>query len=212
MDMGSYLDFVITLFFAFGVAFEVPIATIILVWMGITTPASLKAKRPYVIVGAFVVGMFLTPPDVISQTLLALPMLALFEIGLFFSQGFVRKKDEEEVEDETEETVSVKTQNTPAHRAEANKLIGSDLDPAAGVDDPDRFVPLTDEEMEAELDKIEAAELAELNAAQMLEKVQALRDAGEVEQARDLLYQVLEEGDADQRRVARNILAQLDTP
>ena len=72
-DIAKYLDFVLKMFFAFGVAFEVPIATIILVAAGITTPESLAAKRPYLIVGAFVVGMMLTPPDVISQTLLALP-------------------------------------------------------------------------------------------------------------------------------------------
>lgn len=84
-DIGEYLDFVLTLFFAFGVAFEVPIAVILLVRSGITTREALSAKRPYVIVGAFVIGMFLTPPDVISQTLLALPMWLLFEVGVWCS-------------------------------------------------------------------------------------------------------------------------------
>jgi len=79
-DISAYLDFVLTLFFAFGIAFEIPIATILLVSAGITTPEDLASKRPYVIVGVFVVGMFLTPPDVISQTLLALPMWLLFEL------------------------------------------------------------------------------------------------------------------------------------
>ncbi len=95
-DIGKYLDFVLTLFFAFGMAFEVPIATIILVSMGITTPDSLVEKRPYIVVGAFCVGMLLTPPDVISQTLLALPMLILFELGVFFSRIMIRKKEERE--------------------------------------------------------------------------------------------------------------------
>lgn len=101
-DIGKYLDFVLTLFFAFGLAFEVPIATIILVSMGITTPDSLVEKRPYIVVGAFVVGMFLTPPDVVSQTLLALPMLILFELGVFFSR-LMGKRDavEDECDDES---------------------------------------------------------------------------------------------------------------
>lgn len=91
-DITKYLDFVLTLFFAFGLSFEVPIVTIVLVWTGISTPQSLAEKRPYVIVGAFIIGMFLTPPDAISQTLLALPIWLLFEIGLLFSKLFVREE------------------------------------------------------------------------------------------------------------------------
>lgn len=90
-DISKYLDFVLTLFFAFGITFEVPIFTIVLVWSGITTPKSLAEKRPYIIVGAFIVGMFLTPPDAISQTLLAVPIWLLFEIGLLFSKFFIPK-------------------------------------------------------------------------------------------------------------------------
>ncbi|XQW87613.1 twin-arginine translocase subunit TatC [Aeromonas veronii] len=97
-DIASYLDFVLTLFFAFGVAFEIPVATILLCWTGVTTPQNLKEKRPYVIVGVFVVGMLLTPPDVFSQTLLAIPMWALWEIGLFFARFYVKKEDEEQQE------------------------------------------------------------------------------------------------------------------
>jgi sec-independent protein translocase protein TatC len=85
-DINKYLDFVITLFLAFGLTFEVPIATIILVATGATTPEKLSKMRPYVIVGAFALGMLLTPPDVISQTLLALPMWVLFEIGIALSR------------------------------------------------------------------------------------------------------------------------------
>jgi len=92
-DISKYLEFVLKLFFAFGMAFEVPIATIVLVWAGITTPESLIAKRPYVIVAAFVIGMLLTPPDMISQTLLAVPMWLLFEAGIVFSRFFVRDQE-----------------------------------------------------------------------------------------------------------------------
>ena len=84
-DISRYLDFVITLFFAFGIAFEVPVATVLVVAVGVTTPEQLRKIRPYVFVGAFIIGMFLTPPDVISQTLLALPMWLLYEVGIIFS-------------------------------------------------------------------------------------------------------------------------------
>lgn len=118
-DIGKYLDFVLTLFFAFGVAFEVPIATILLVWSGTVTPATLRKHRPYVIVGAFVIGMLLTPPDVISQTLLALPMWLLYEVGIIMSRYFVRASAAEE------------------------KVADTDLSP---------------DDMDAELDRIEAEE------------------------------------------------------
>ncbi|MFQ5488442.1 MAG: twin-arginine translocase subunit TatC [Gammaproteobacteria bacterium] len=97
-DISKYLEFVLKLFFAFGAAFEVPVATILLVWAGITTPESLVAKRPYVIVGAFVTGMLLTPPDMISQTLLAVPIWLLFELGVHAARILVpaREKVEED--------------------------------------------------------------------------------------------------------------------
>lgn len=88
-DIARYLDFVMALFLAFGLAFEVPIATILMVWAGFTTPEKLGKKRPYVFLGAFVIGMLLTPPDMISQTLLAVPMYALFEIGIVMSRLLV---------------------------------------------------------------------------------------------------------------------------
>ncbi len=99
-DISSYLDFALKLFFAFGLAFEIPIVTLVLCWTGATTPEKLKEKRPYIVVGAFIFAMLLTPPDVISQTLLAVPMLLLFEIGLWFSRFYVRKDNEQ---DENEE-------------------------------------------------------------------------------------------------------------
>lgn len=92
-DIAKYLDFVLTLFFAFGICFEVPIFTIVMVWTGLVTPAALAEKRPYVIVGAFIIAAFLTPPDAISQTLLAVPMWMLFETGLLCSRLFASKEE-----------------------------------------------------------------------------------------------------------------------
>jgi sec-independent protein translocase protein TatC len=121
-DISRYLDFVLTLFFAFGAAFEVPVVTVLLVWTGMTTQAALREKRPYVIVGAFVVGMLLTPPDVISQTLLAVPVWLLFELGLFLSGWSANRKD--------------------AKNADGEEV-------ATG------YTPMSDAEMEAELDRME---------------------------------------------------------
>lgn len=99
-DISSYLDFVLTLFLAFGVCFEVPVAIILLCWTGVTTPEDLKAKRPYIIVGAFFIGMLLTPPDVFSQTLLAIPMCLLFEVGVFFARFYRPREEDEATQDE----------------------------------------------------------------------------------------------------------------
>jgi sec-independent protein translocase protein TatC len=98
-DISRYLDFVLMLFFAFGIAFEVPVFTVLLVWTGMVTQDGLRQKRPYIVVGAFVIGMLLTPPDIISQTLLAVPVLILFELGVYFSGWFVRSKKTDEDED-----------------------------------------------------------------------------------------------------------------
>jgi len=121
-DISRYLDFVLTLFFAFGIAFEVPVAVVLLVWTGVVKPQSLKEKRAYVVVGAFVIGMMLTPPDIISQTLLALPMWLLFEVGVFLGERFAPEKE----------------QDNSGHE---------EYEP-----------PMTDEEMEQELDRIEDEE------------------------------------------------------
>jgi sec-independent protein translocase protein TatC len=120
-DISRYLDFVLTLFIAFGAAFEVPIITVLLVWTGMVTQQGLREKRSYIIVGAFVIGMLLTPPDVISQTLLAIPIWLLFELGLYFSGWFLRQKQ---------------------------KIAGG------SVADDD-YKPLSEREMDAELDRIE---------------------------------------------------------
>jgi sec-independent protein translocase protein TatC len=97
-DIGRYLDFVMKIFIAFGVAFEVPIITFVLVKLGITTSDQMAAKRPYVIVGAFVIGMLLTPPDIISQFLLAIPVWLLFELGLLMSRLMINNKRSSEIE------------------------------------------------------------------------------------------------------------------
>ncbi|MXZ81742.1 MAG: twin-arginine translocase subunit TatC [Gammaproteobacteria bacterium] len=109
-DINAYLGFVIKLFFAFGFAFEVPIATVLLIYMGATSVESLKKKRPYIIVCAFIVGMLLTPPDVFSQTLLALPVWALFEAGLFCSRFFGTRDKENETEEESDSKALTKAE------------------------------------------------------------------------------------------------------
>lgn len=97
-DISQFLDFITTIFFAFGLAFEVPIATVLVVWTGLTTPKKLGKARPYVFLGAFVLGMFLTPPDMISQTLLAIPVYLLYELGILMSKIFVIRQEEPEEE------------------------------------------------------------------------------------------------------------------
>jgi len=253
-DISHYLDFVLTLFFAFGIAFEIPIATILIVATGITTPEDLGKKRPYVIVGVFVAGMLLTPPDVISQTLLALPMWILFELGIVFSRFFQRRRKESRNSPEAAEAfagasaavgTTVESTTRSAHaegssagpaartasplRGQGGKsgaddgMVGRDI---AGGDpfDPGRYVPMTDEEMEEELNGIEAEEAVDspdIDSEEIdepdpveykLQLVKELRKRENYGSARPLLYEVLEEGDEEQRRVARNILDQLDTP
>lgn len=95
-DIGQYLDFILTIFFAFGVAFEIPIATFLLIWVGVVSVEALKRGRPYVVVGCFVIGMLLTPPDVFSQTLLAVPMWILFELGLIFGNMAIKGRQQEQ--------------------------------------------------------------------------------------------------------------------
>ena len=94
-DINSYLDFVLKLFFFFGLAFEIPIATLVLILTGITTPQKLAEKRPYVILGCFVIGMLMTPPDVISQAMLAIPMWILFEAGVLLGKLLKRSSRSE---------------------------------------------------------------------------------------------------------------------
>lgn len=98
-DIASYLDFVIKLFLAFGIVFEIPVAIILLIRTGAVTPDSLAAKRAYVVVGCFILGMLLTPPDVISQVLLALPMWLLYECGIIIGRRITPKKKPEDEDD-----------------------------------------------------------------------------------------------------------------
>lgn len=99
-DINQYLNFVLKLFFAFGVAFEIPIATFLLILSGATSVESLSKKRPYVFLGCFVIGMLLTPPDVVSQSLLALPMYLLYEVGLLFGRLVRKRRDEQATEEQ----------------------------------------------------------------------------------------------------------------
>lgn len=148
-DISQYLDFILKMFFAFGVAFEVPIATILLTMTGFTNPDSLTQKRPYIIVGAFVAGMLLTPPDIVSQTLLAVPIWLLFELGVIFSRMIKRKQETEEDDDDD----GFQSNNDAKKAPEDHNIEDSDLDDV-----------MSDEEMERQLDEMDAEEEAEEKA------------------------------------------------
>jgi sec-independent protein translocase protein TatC len=192
-DIAQYLDFVMMIFVAFGFGFEMPIATILLVITGMVTAKELGEKRPYVIVGAFIIGMFLTPPDVISQLLLAIPMWLLFEIGLVLSRLFkqqirVAGKEKQAMED-AEYNLATPTaaaaigagaavSSSEQHTLfEDDRYIMQELDEEGnpigdsdkhnnGADTDDDYHPMTDAEMDAELDLLDEEEqqLAELEA------------------------------------------------
>jgi sec-independent protein translocase protein TatC len=166
-DISKYLDFVLKLFIAFGIAFEVPIATILMCWTGMTTPEKLAEKRAYVIVGAFVIGMLMTPPDIISQSLLAIPMWMLFEAGLFFARRMPKRSEGEyaDSDDEAENTImpSAATTATIADTAaETSAAVDepeveqdSTIADESVSDEEEPYEELTDEEMEAELDRMD---------------------------------------------------------
>jgi sec-independent protein translocase protein TatC len=119
-DIGKYLDFVMTLFMAFGVTFEVPVAVVLLVKMGMVSVAKLREIRPYVVVGAFVIGAIFTPPDIISQFMLAVPLWVLYELGIVVAAMITRPRTEAEPE----------------------------------------YSPMSESEMDAELDRIESGDSA----------------------------------------------------
>ncbi|MBE9567208.1 MAG: twin-arginine translocase subunit TatC [Proteobacteria bacterium] len=140
-DIGQYLDFIIAIFLAFGIAFEVPVATFLLIASGVTTVSKLATKRPYIIIGAFVVGMLLTPPDVISQSLLAIPIWLLFELGLIASRIFLKEKAGETEGEGADDNVIMQTDEfelteepTPSdfpeddHDEEGNPLTEDDME------------------------------------------------------------------------------------
>jgi len=145
-DIGQYLDFIIAIFLAFGIAFEVPVATFLLIAAGVTSVDKLANKRPYIIIGAFVIGMLLTPPDVISQSLLAIPIWLLFELGLIASRIFLKDKQEEDVIMENDE-FSLVEETPDMHKPDI---------PEDDHDEEGR--PLTDDEMEALFDEMEQEE------------------------------------------------------
>jgi len=145
-DIGQYLDFIIAIFLAFGIAFEVPVATFLLIAAGVTSVDKLAGKRPYIIIGAFVVGMLLTPPDVISQSLLAIPIWLLFELGLIASRIFLKDKGEEDVIMENDE-FSLAEESPVMHQSD----IPED-------DHDEEGNPLSDEEMEKLFDEAEQEE------------------------------------------------------
>ncbi len=151
-DIGQYLDFIIAIFLAFGIAFEVPVATFILIAAGVTTADKLAAKRPYIIIGAFVVGMLLTPPDVISQSLLAVPIWLLFELGLVMSRIFLKDKQPEEVIMENDDFALV--EEIPDFHEGEKPADPQTVPPVAEDDDKE----LSDEELEKLFDEAERQE------------------------------------------------------
>ncbi len=143
-DIGRYLDFVITLFFAFGIAFEVPVATVLVVAVGITTPENLVKIRPYVFVAAFIIGMFLTPPDMISQTLLAIPMWLLYEVGIVFSRMYKQRiadaglaMDRRYNEDDNTSDVEEKNDAAASPKKSSDNSVDSASDTASETDKSD---------------------------------------------------------------------------
>jgi sec-independent protein translocase protein TatC len=167
-DISKYLDFVLKLFIAFGIAFEVPIATILMCWTGMTTPDKLAEKRAYVIVGAFVIGMLMTPPDIISQSLLAMPMWMLFEAGLFFARRMPKRGEDEYAESEEE----AESENSIMPSAAATAAVAGDPEPykatrqkaeqdESGLEEEEPYEELSDEEMEAELDRMDEEDEAD---------------------------------------------------
>ncbi|MFT5895474.1 MAG: sec-independent protein translocase protein TatC [bacterium] len=159
-DIGRYLDFVITLFFAFGIAFEVPVATVLVVAVGITTPEQLVKIRPYVFVAAFIIGMFLTPPDMISQTLLAIPMWLLYEVGIVFSRIYkkriidagVAREARYDGDTEAEADAKVKANSESQQSSKAQTKTSADESSAAASDEASTV---------SESDKSEASDIVD---------------------------------------------------
>lgn len=167
-DIDKFLDFLLQIFFAFGIAFEIPIATIILVWTGVTTPESLAAKRRYIIVGVFILAMFLTPPDVFSQIVLAIPMWMLFELGLLLSKFYQPKPNTDEASD-TDPESNPEPDGSPGSAPSPLPLLGGLDSSGATATTDDDYQPKTAEEMDAELDRFER-EMDALEREQALEK------------------------------------------
>ena len=158
-DIADYLDIAVRLFFAFGLAFEVPIATILLVLAKATTPERLAEKRPYVIVGAFVIGMLLTPPDVLSQTMLAFPMWLLFEVGLLVSRMLVAGREVDDEDSSAGVSAAAAGAGAAAAAGGADAAATTAAAPASAgmaAAAEAEFEPLDEQQMDEELDRIEA--------------------------------------------------------
>lgn len=125
-DISLYLDFVIKMFFAFGIAFEVPIVVVLLILTRMASPQKLSHARPYVVVGAFVIGMLLTPPDIVSQTLLAIPMWLLYEAGIIVGSAVVKARRQKETEEEDEPS----SKQNPSASGQSNHTTSSEPDEA----------------------------------------------------------------------------------
>jgi sec-independent protein translocase protein TatC len=191
-DIASYLDFTVAMFLAFGLSFETPVATVLLIGMGVVSVEALTKARPYIIVGAFTIAMFLTPPDVVSQILMAVPIWMLFELGLLVSRVFAKhierfKVDKEEFDQFKDQATSTDTSSSSTLATAAGVAAGAAAATTASTlwedehylvedlasstapeaapthptsteipDDSDSFRPLTDEEMAAEMARIDA--------------------------------------------------------
>ena len=155
-DIDAYLSFVLKLFLAFGLAFEIPVATMLLIKAGIASPESLKEKRPYVFIGCFVVGMLVTPPDMISQTLLAVPMWLLFEAGLIGARFLGSKKTEDADQTDGEESEPADSQAVAMIDNEASD---QDHESSDDIDEFDLYAPVKTDDDDSpiieELDKPE---------------------------------------------------------
>ena len=162
-DIALYLDFVIKMFFAFGMAFEVPIVTILLIITGMTKPEKLSHARPYIVVGAFVIGMLLTPPDIISQTLLAVPMWLLFELGLVIGAMILKRRQANQTDENSDGTQP--TTEPVRNDAKSTAQSASNSTEAAAqastqpeYDFDDRYADQVDDDLDwdAEFDKIDS--------------------------------------------------------
>ena len=153
-DISLYLDFVIKMFFAFGMAFEVPIVTVLLIITGMTTAEKLSHSRPYIVVGAFVIGMLLTPPDIISQTLLAVPMWLLFEIGLLVGAYVVKRRQQNKTDDDTDPDDPDKMKQKATEDGQVDE--GEFVEPKYEYDN--RYEDQVDDDLDwdAEFDKIDS--------------------------------------------------------
>jgi len=161
-DISLYLDFVIKMFFAFGMAFEVPVVTVLLIISGMVKPEKLSHARPYIVVGAFVIGMLLTPPDIISQTLLAVPMWLLFELGLIIGAFLIKRRGITNDDDDNPEDPD--SQNTSSSKPSSQTDMKQKTDDNGHVNETpeyefdDRYADQVDDDFDwdDEFDKIDS--------------------------------------------------------